>query len=309
VNEACDWLAARAFETGTIRPFDLRKPCYRDLRKRFELLAEVAIRCIAKVADAYKAGAKDTQRRFNKHSAERYDERIVGFKVNDVVSIWSLHGRLTIKSVMGRRQRDLLAHRKGEVDLMPIRGHWQLACVCDIADPDAIKTTKVLGVDLGIVNLASDRDGRPGEKVETVGKRMARCRAGLQRRASKGAKRNLRQLCGKQQRLQRPEKNCVSKAIVWAAYRAGRGIGLEDLKGIRARVKASRRQRARLANWSFGPLQTFIAYKARRGGIAMLFAGPDTRKGGPACGAIDAKNRAHQATFSCISYRPPATPT
>lgn len=62
--------------------------------------------------------------------------------------------------MMGKRQRDPLAHRKGEVDLLLIRGHWYLACLCNIVDADEIKTTKVLGVDLGIVNLATDRDGR-----------------------------------------------------------------------------------------------------------------------------------------------------
>jgi hypothetical protein len=59
----------------------------------------------------------------------RPDERVVSFKANDVVSIWPLEGRLTIKSVMGKRQRNGLAHRKGEVDLMLIRGHWYLARV------------------------------------------------------------------------------------------------------------------------------------------------------------------------------------
>jgi putative transposase len=106
LNEACHWLAARAFETGTLRQFDLHKRCYRDLRQHFELTAQVAVRCSAKVADAYKAGAKDTPRRFHKHAAQPYDDRIVSFKANDVVSIWTLEGRLKIKSVMGKRQRD-----------------------------------------------------------------------------------------------------------------------------------------------------------------------------------------------------------
>ena len=52
VNEACNWPAARAFESRTIRQFDLHKLCYRDLRKHFELAAQVAIRCFAKVVAA-----------------------------------------------------------------------------------------------------------------------------------------------------------------------------------------------------------------------------------------------------------------
>ena len=63
-------------------------------------------------------------------------------------------------------------------------------------------------------------------------------------------------------------------------------------------------QVARLGNWSFGQLQTFIAYQARRAGIPAPFVDPKyTSKGRPACGAIDAKNRANQATFSCILCR------
>jgi putative transposase len=181
---------------------------------------------------------------------------------------------------MGKRPRDLLAHRKRELDLMLIRGQRSLACVCDIVRPDEIKTTKVLGVDLGIGNLATDGDGghHTGEKVR---KRMSRRRAGLQHRGSKAAKRQLRTLSGKQRRFQR-----------------------HDLKGIRERVKASRPQRARLGHWSFGPLQIFVAYKARRAGIPVLFVDPKhPSKGRPAWGTIDDENRADQATFSCISCR------
>jgi putative transposase len=257
------------------------------------------------VPRTHSAGSIGT-RSIGTRSIGTYDERIVSFKANDFVSIWRLEGRLKIKSVMGKRQRDLLAHRKRELDLMLIRGRWYLACACDIVDPDEIKTTKVLGVDLGTVNLATDRDGRlhTGEKVETVRKRMPRRRAGLQRRSSKAAKRKLRQLSGKQRRVQSHENHCISKAIVLAAQRSGRAIGLEDLKGIRERVKASRPQRARLGHWSFGPLQTFVACKARRAGIPVLFVAPKyPSKGCPACGAIDDKNRANQATFSCISCR------
>lgn len=76
---------------------------------------------------------------------------------------------------------------------MLIRGNRYLACVCDILDPDEIKTTKVLGVDLGIVNLVADSDGwhHTGEKLCS---RMSRRRAGLQHPGFKAAKRRLRKL-------------------------------------------------------------------------------------------------------------------
>jgi hypothetical protein len=111
VNEACYWLVAGAFETGTIRQFDPHELCH---RQHFELTAQVAIGRTAKVADADRAGAKGAQHRFHKRSAQRYDDPIVTFRANDIVSIWTREGRFKIKSVMAKRQHDLLAHRKGD---------------------------------------------------------------------------------------------------------------------------------------------------------------------------------------------------
>lgn len=302
-NAACDYLSAKGFEAGILRTFDLHKLGYADIRERFGLAAQVAVRCIAKVADAYKLDRK-VQRTFRKHAAQPYDGRIISFKRDDIVSIWTLAGRLKIKSVMGKRQRDLLAFRKGEVDLMFVHGKWYLACVCDIDEADPILATKVLGVDLGIINIATDSDGKAhsGSAIEATRQRLANRRKGLQRCGTKAAKRRLRLISRKQQRFQKHENHCISKAIVLEAQRSGRAIGLEDLKHIRSRVKARRSHRARLGNWGFAQLQGFVAYKAKLLGIPVLFVDPRyTSQGCSSCGTIDKKNRPDQATFSCLA--------
>jgi predicted transposase len=152
-NEACNYLSSVGFESGCLKQFDLHKLAYADIRSKFELTAQVAVRSIAKVADSYKLDKK-VQRVFRKHAAQPYDDRIISFKSGDICSIWTLQGRLKIPVVMGKKQRELLAFRKGEIDLMFIRGQFYLACVCDIDDPKIIDAKKVLGVDLGIVNPA-----------------------------------------------------------------------------------------------------------------------------------------------------------
>jgi putative transposase len=198
----------------------------------------------------------------------------------------------------------LLAHRKGEVDLMLVRGTWYLAVVCDIDDPGLIETTDVLGVDFGIVNIATDSDGRPytGAAIEAVRTKLSRRRGGLQKRDTKAAKRRLKKLSGKQRRFQTHSNHCISKALVLEAKRSGRAISLEDLKGIRSRVKARACQRGRLHNWGFGQLRTFVAYKARLAGVPILFVDPrDTSRTCPACGCVDKRNRPNQSTFSCVS--------
>ena len=307
-NEACNFLSKRGFEAGVVRQFDLHKLAYADARAQFEIAAQVAVRCIAKVANAYttnKANGREAKLiEFRKHSAQPYDDRIVSFKPNDIVSIWTLDGRIKVKSVMGKHQREMLTFRKGEVDLILVKGRFYLACVCDIDDPKMIDTLEALGVDLGISNIATDSDGNrySGESVEAVRLKIFRRRKGLQARDTKAAKRCLRKLSGKQARFQKHENHCISKALVDTAKRTGRAIGLEDLTHIRRRVTARRGQRARLSNWAFAQLRQFITYKARRAGVQVLFVDPAyTSKGCPCCGTIDSKNRPNQSTFSCIS--------
>jgi IS605 OrfB family transposase len=48
---------------------------------------------------------------------------------------------------------------------------------------------------------------------------------------------------------------------VLEAQRSGRAIGLEDIKIVRDRVKASRSHRAKLGNWSLGQFRQFVEYK------------------------------------------------
>jgi len=195
------------------------------------------------------------------------------------------------------------SHRKGEADLALIRGKWFLVCTCDVPETEAFRAEDWLGVDLGIVNLATDSDGHSytGEAVEAARSWYAGRRTVLQSRGSKAAKRRLRKLSGRQRRFQRHENHVIVKALVSTAQRTGRGIALEELRHIRRRVTARRDQRACLHNWSFGQLRAFVAYKAKLAGVPVLYVNPrHTRLGCSCCGVIDKRNRPDQATFSCI---------
>lgn len=302
-NAACNWIADQAWQTKTFRQFALQKLTYGTIRTQFGLTAQAAVRCVAKVADAYKLDRK-TQRTFRKHAGQPYDDRIFRFRSDTAVSIWTLTGRETIAYLCGEHQRKLLKFRKGEVDLLFIRGKWYISCVCDVDEPEVIKTADVLGIDLGIVNLAVSSTGTvySGKRVEVQRRRFAHRRRNLQRKRTRSATRKLRKISGKQARFQADTNHCLSKAIVADAERSGCAIALEDLRGIRGRVKAQRRQRARLHNWGFGQLQAFIAYKAQLRGVPVVFVDPRyTSQTCPACGHIAKANRPDQATFQCVA--------
>lgn len=302
-NEACTWLAQVGHGAKTFRQFDLHKMAYADMRSRFGLTAQAAVRSIAKVADAFKVN-RDVAPVFRPDAAQPYDDRILRFvKDGSAVSLWTVEGRMVLPVVMGEHQRKLMAYRKGEVDLCLVRGKWMLAATCDIPETDEFQAEDWLGVDLGIVALAADSDGHihSGDDVEKRRLHIQKRRRGLQKCGTKAAKRRLRKLAGRQGRYQKHVNHCISKALVSDAERTGRGIALERLKGIRARVTARGGDaRARLGNWAFGQMSDFVAYKAKRAGVPVCFVDPrNTSRECAACGCIDKKNRPNQATFKC----------
>ena len=302
-NAACNGISRHGFEAGKVRQYDLHKLVYIDVRKTFDLTAQAAVRCIAKVADAYKA-RKDRLARFRKHAAQPYDDRIFRFLSGEMVSIWTVAGRQKIPFVCGERQRKLLDYRKGEVDLMLVRGKWYLACVCDVPDPAQIDVEGILGVDFGIVNLAFDTEGRAysGADVERVRQKFANRRKGLQRCATKAAKRRLKKLSGREARFRKHVNHCISKEIAANAERSRFAIAVEDLTHIRKRIQARKAQRSRLHGWSFAQLRSFVSYKAKLAGIPIIAVDPrNTSRCCPECGVIDKANRKTQSTFSCIS--------
>lgn len=302
-NAACNRISEIAFENKTFKQFALQKISYRETRERFGLTAQAAIRCIAKVADAYKLkNADQTLRHFRKWAAQPYDDRIFRFAKNDAVNLWTVNGRMTIPFVCGEHQRKLLPFRKGEVDLMFVRGKWYVACVGDIDEPELMLPDGVLGVDLGIVQIATDSEGKAfsGAQVEAKRQWYAKRRRALQKVGTKAAKRRLRKIRGKQRRFQTITNHSISKAIVEKAKRYG-AIGLEDLKHIRSRVKANKQQRQRLNNWGFAQLRAFIEYKAKRKGVHVHIVDPRyTSRTCPVCGLIDKANRPEQSVFRCV---------
>jgi IS605 OrfB family transposase len=170
--------------------------------------------------------------------------------------------------------------------------------------PEPIEAEDHIGVDLGVAKIATTSDdpaGHSGEAVETVRRRHNLQRKRLQRKGTKGAKKKLRRLAGKEARFRRHENHVISKAIVGAAKRTGRGIALEDLKGIRDRIRARGGDaRNRLSGWSFHQLYSFLAYKAADAAVPLVTVDPrNTSRTCSACGHCAESNRRSQAVFAC----------
>src|SRR5262245_48305017 len=144
-NAACDCISQVAWESNTFRQFPIHRLTYQAVRETFHLAAQLMVRCIAKVADAYKLDRK-TQRTFQSYGAIPYDDRILSYNLKgSEVSIWTLDGRQAIPFVCGERQRELLATQRGETNLAPVRGKWFLFVACEVETPEPIDAEGFLG--------------------------------------------------------------------------------------------------------------------------------------------------------------------
>jgi putative transposase len=166
-----------------------------------------------------------------------------------------------------------------------------------------IEPKDVLGVDLGIVNIATDSDGETfsGAKTEEVRRKYHRRRRSLNRVGSKSARRRLSKIRKREANFRRNENHRIAKQVVAKAKATGRAIALEDLKGIRDRVSVKKpEQRARHAGWAFFQLRSFVEYKARLAGVPVVTVDPrDTSRRCHQCGYTDKANRKDRATFRC----------
>jgi len=311
-NKACDWISQEAFESKIFKQFNLHKLVYRAVRDTFNLSAQMAVRCIAKVADSYKIQT-NKQTTFKPTGSIAYDDRIISFKKSDIVSVWTVEGRLNIPFVMGTHQRKLFQFRKGEVDLIFRKGEFYLNAVCDVPEDSPIIPNDILGVDFGICQLATDSTGESftGLEVERIRAKRFEQRQLLQQKASKQTQSGkrprhihklLKRLSGREKNFRKIENHRIAKKLVGRAKAQNSAIALENLKGIRTRTEKRLRKtrRAKHSGWSFHELRNFVEYKSKLQGITVYLVDPrNTSRTCHKCGHCEKANRISQSEFVC----------
>ena len=331
-NRAADAASLMAFSSGAIQRATskeaLQKLAYAEM-KTLGLSAQPAIHACRKVAGAYATlrsnlgagnyGRPGSKRRasvesrpitFRPESAQPFDDRCLSWQHAEnggTVSIWTVSGRIKNIPFVGHPEqvKVLKDRRKGETDLVIRDGNAFLVATVEVPEaPMNMEPAGWLGVDLGIVNLATTSDGRHsvGDKVIGYRKRHLRLRKRLQKKGTKSAKRLLKKRSVKETRFAADVNHQISKEIVTEAQRTERGIALENLTGIRDRVRLRKPQRVALHSWAFAQLGSFFEYKALRSGVPVVYVNPAyTSQTCHACGNVDRKSRVDQATYKCCA--------
>ena len=329
-NAAATWLSHQMHTARVYRKIDVQHRWYAELREQFGLASQPTIRVIGRVADAYttlranlRAGnygppgsdrrraVQDSPIAFRPDAGQPFDARCLSWRLPDelgreaAVSIWTIAGRMkNVRTLGDPKQMIVLRTRSiGETDLIHRDGKWFLHVTVETPEaPLAEPRSGFVGVDLGIVNIATTSDGErvAGARLNQYRNRQLKLRKRLQAKRTSSARRLLKKRRRKEARFATDVNHQISKGIVAEAERTGRGIAVEDLGGIRDRVRLRKPQRATLHSWAFAQLGAFLAYKADQAGVAFVRVDPAyTSQTCSACGSVDKRNRRSQSEFCC----------
>jgi len=258
---ACTWINQNVDPKikGKIR---IQHMVYRDVKNKFELSANLAIRAINRVASNRKTAGENGIKEFKPTSVD-YDQRIFQYReADEQVGLTLLNGRERVPLDIGNYQRNLLKGQNPTSATLVKKGsNYYIDIQVKSEAPDPIEPDEVIGVDLGITDLAvtSEGDTYSGSEVKRVRKHYAQVRTDLQRKASKGTRSSrrrcralLKRLSGKEHRFQKWVNHVISKRIVQRAKETKSAIALEDLSGIR---QTSNRRIKSLHTWAFYQLR------------------------------------------------------
>ena len=241
-NAAANHVAVVLQEQKPRGSFDLQKLVYAEVKTTFGLSAQPTIRVIKKVFDAHKTraallrsgrmGKVGSPRRtriegkpveFRPDAAQPFDDRCLSWQIptegtTGNVSIWTTTGRLRGIEFRGSEQQiaRLREHRKGESDLVFRDGKWFLYATCDIPNVEFYDPSGFLGVDLGIINIATTSDGErwSGGAVTFRRKKNVHLRAKVQAKRTKAAKRLLKKRSRKEARFVTDLNHKIAHRIV-----------------------------------------------------------------------------------------------
>ena len=298
-NSACNWVSEVAFRDQIFSKVKLQKEVYYELREKFDLPAQYAIRIISRVCESYKVDKK-VQHKFDKTSSVEFDQRILNWKKLDRISILSIDGRLIIPIIFGQYAKLEERTIKNSAKLIYRKGQFYLQAVVEVPEALLHEASDFLGVDLGIVNLAATSTGEvfSGKQVDKTRERFTTLKASLQSCGSKSAKRHLKKISGQERRFKQNTNHVISKQIVSLAKALGVGISLENLHGFKKTVRKS--ERDRFGKWAFNQLAGYIEYKAAIAGVEVIKVNPrNTSRTCSCCGHCEKANRKSQADFEC----------
>lgn len=310
-TEAYNYICEIGFKEHNFDKRKLHDQTYDYCRTQFSLPSELTTQVRDQAAESIKATTNLERKKHKKFKCPKSKQMALRLTKNSFniwfdrseVSVLTLNGRLRRKINLPDYFQQYFSWRRKGATLSLKKGKLFLHIVFEKEVEDVhCSNDNVLGIDRGIVNIATLSDGTiySGEHVLQVKKRYAILRSRLQSKGSKSAKRHLRTLSTKENRFVTDVNHCISKDIVHRCV-PGTVLVLEKLNGIRENSKKLRKsERAKVNSWSFYQLEQFLTYKALAKGCSVQHVDARyTSQKCSICGHTVKGNRTTQSHFKC----------
>lgn len=273
-NSVCNEISSIAWDNKIFNQFKIHHACYHSIKPVAKLGAQVIVRCISKVCEAYKIDKK-RKRVFKPLGAITYDSRILTYKPDSRVSIWCIGGRQTIPFICHNTK--YLPYIKGEADLVYKNDKFYLFQCVDIPEQDIDNVEDFIGVDFGLTDIAVTSDGvkHTADFINKYREQKQKVRSSIQSKGTRSARRLLKRLSGREKNTATIINHTISKSIVKIAKDQGKGIAIEDLTNIKFTSKRTGKKfRTKLGRWSFYQLRQFLEYKSKLNGVKLVIVNP-----------------------------------
>jgi len=273
-NTACNEISEVAWDKKLFSQFKLHHETYYRIKVSFNLSAQMIVRCISKVTDAYKLDKK-AKRGFRPLGGITYDNRIFSYKPDNIISLWTVDGRVNVPFICHNEK--YMPYIKGEADLVLKKGKFYIFQTVEVPEEDIKDVEEFIGVDFGITDIAVTSDGKKhsAEWLNEYREKKQRVRSSVQSKGTKSAKRLLKRLSGREKTTATIINHTISKSIVETAKKQGKGIAIEDLTNIRTTSKRRNKKfRTKLNKWNFHQLRSFLEYKSLLNGVDLKVVEP-----------------------------------
>ncbi|NPV25873.1 MAG: IS200/IS605 family element transposase accessory protein TnpB [Firmicutes bacterium] len=317
-RQACSWFLEQAEILNTTSRAHLNHQTYRQAGKLFDL-NRGTLQCAMLKALSARRSYLSRKQRGKKASLPKFEKTVPVMVRQDCYSLHQLpsgtwvikfpvsSGRsqiavpLAASAYHARRLQDLAGGscRQGSMEIWRGKdGKWYVS-ISIVYQTGFNEPGSIIGVDFGIVKLAvlSNNVFFDGRQVRWRKERWAERRKALQRA---GWLSRVKKEAGRERRWMRYINHCISKRIIEIAKAEGKAIALENLLGIRERVKGSKKFNRMMSGWNFRELASFIEYKAALAEVPVIYVDPkETSKTCPRCGNVSHYNRKTQGWFRC----------
>ena len=251
--------------------------------------------------------------RFLSPQADLVRGRDFSFLNDGILSVATMKGRAKVKFAVRKESRIFDKTWKiGGAKLLRKGDDWFLHISVTKQYPDVTVSdiSDVVGMDRGLVNLVTERDKNktsyhPGKEIAKTRAKFDRLRASMQKKGTKGAKRVLKRISGRENRWMENVNHTLSKTLV-EKYHEHTLFAIEDLSGISFDPEnlSSRNADGRhaLRNWSFYSFEKKLQYKAMMSGNMLVKFDPQySSQRCPACGHICKDSRNHgRHEYVCV---------